>query len=222
MSVGIASVSIEARPYDSEHYSKTRTTYTHSHNVATKCLLSTIIIIIITTSKLSTLQDPKIQTLGVGGHWPGFVTSLVVLSSATDCQVKWTYSKTGLPINRPYPRRLESPTINRCQSKGSKFSSVNLRPWVFVRPGIERSSMVATKIQRNTILTELMKYWFWNRPLAAAYSSSSSSFHVENGAIDPSPPSNSVSHRLLWRRNWGIRLFRFILIRMYHSFLTDE
>ena len=33
-----------------------------------------------------------------------------------------------------YPRRLESPTICRCNYKGRTFYSVILKPWVLVRP----------------------------------------------------------------------------------------
>ena len=37
----------------------------------------------------------------------------------------------------PFPRRPECLTICRCYNKGSKFSSVILRPWVLVQPGFE-------------------------------------------------------------------------------------
>ena len=45
--------------------------------------------------------------------------------------------ETGLPVYRPYPRRLESLIISRCHYKGNAFSSVILRPWVLVRQGFE-------------------------------------------------------------------------------------
>ena len=38
--------------------------------------------------------------------------------------------ETGPTVFRFYTRRLEFLTISRCQNKGSKFSSVVLRPWV--------------------------------------------------------------------------------------------
>ena len=41
--------------------------------------------------------------------------------------------ETGPPVYSPYPRRLESLPICRCNYKGSTFSSVILRPWVLVR-----------------------------------------------------------------------------------------
>ena len=43
--------------------------------------------------------------------------------------------ETGPTGTGPYPRRLERLTIFRCHCKGSKFSSVILRPWVLVRSG---------------------------------------------------------------------------------------
>ena len=35
---------------------------------------------------------------------------------------------------RPFPRRLESLTVRRCNFKGSTFFSDSKRPWVLVRP----------------------------------------------------------------------------------------
>ena len=43
--------------------------------------------------------------------------------------------ETGPTAFRPYLRRLECLTACRCHSRGSTFFSVNLRPWVWVRPG---------------------------------------------------------------------------------------
>ena len=43
--------------------------------------------------------------------------------------------ETGPTVYRPYPSRLERLTICRCHCKGSTFSSVILRPRVFVRSG---------------------------------------------------------------------------------------
>ena len=49
---------------------------------------------------------------------------------------RWKSCQTDLTVCRPYPGRLESGlTICRCHSKGSPFSSVILRPCVFVGPG---------------------------------------------------------------------------------------
>ena len=43
----------------------------------------------------------------------------------------------GPLLYRPYPKRLESLTICRCNYKGNTFYSVILRPWVLVRAGFE-------------------------------------------------------------------------------------
>ena len=62
-----------------------------------------------------------------------FTTSVRVLLRPTGL---WTLKgcETGPPAYRPYPRRLESLTICRCNYKNSTFSSAIQRPWVLVRP----------------------------------------------------------------------------------------
>ena len=61
--------------------------------------------------------------------------------------------ETGPMIFRPYPRRLECLTICRCKYKGSTFSSVILRPWVFLSRtlsvGLEPSTS-RTVVRRST------------------------------------------------------------------------
>ena len=56
-------------------------------------------------------------------------------------QIKWKHSETGPPVRRPYARKLESPTIYRCYSKGSTFSSIILTPRLGIEPGAYRSKI---------------------------------------------------------------------------------
>ena len=53
--------------------------------------------------------------------------------------VLWTLKscEKGPTVQSPYPRRLESLSICRCNYKGSTFSSFILRPRVVVQPGFE-------------------------------------------------------------------------------------
>ena len=71
----------------------------------------------------------------------------------------------------PFPRRLECPTICRCYNKGSKFSSLILRPWVLVQPGFKpttsRSADRQTKSRKSerraSKLTAFPRYRWHNQ-----------------------------------------------------------
>ena len=77
---------------------------------------------------------------------------------------------------RSYPRRLECLTAGRYHSKGNTFSSVILRPWVWVRPGswtptfrtvVRRSSSWANQAAVIiSIISKLRKYWGTTRWLS--------------------------------------------------------
>ena len=60
--------------------------------------------------------------------------SMGSLTSAAD-HMTLKMQETGRTIYRSYQTRLEHLTICRCHYKGSMFSSVILRPRVFVRSG---------------------------------------------------------------------------------------
>ena len=84
----------------------------------------------------------------------------------------WKSCKTAGPMDfRPFPRRLECLTICRCFKKGSKFSSVVLRPWLLVQPGFEpttsRSADRQTKSRKRersaSSLTAQLLYT-WHKP----------------------------------------------------------
>ena len=79
------------------------------------------------------------QTARPGATFPtlsekcvGSLTSLLTISEKR--------KEEGPTAYLPSPRRLECFISNHCQSKGSKFSSIILRHWVFTRSGVRRST----------------------------------------------------------------------------------
>ena len=46
----------------------------------------------------------------------------------------------GCTFYRPYAKRLQSLTVYGCHYKDSALSSVHLRPWLLVRPRVERAA----------------------------------------------------------------------------------
>ena len=68
--------------------------------------------------------------------WDYFPYSYWILSGFFDVPYYLISNKgyeMGPLVYSPYPTRLESLTMCRCNCKGSTFSSVILRPWVLVR-----------------------------------------------------------------------------------------
>ena len=78
---------------------------------------------------------PQRTTATPGTSCPTFLKECAgSLTSHIEVMDMESICETGPPFYSPYPRRLESLTICRCNCKGSTFSSVILGLWVVVRP----------------------------------------------------------------------------------------